>query len=287
MTQIRGRGLLPRPQPGAPPTPAGGQVPIFPPVPKAPARIALISLALAVAAVCVRAALWQYGRLEDRRGRNTLALEALELPPLQVASESGWAPVPRFRRVLATGVFDYSREVIVAARPLNGAPGVQFATPLLNPAAQGSDTLLVVLRGWAYSPDARTVDATAWRERDTVTVEGIALAYDAAPTDTASAGRTVRNLARASFESRVGAPLAGYYVLMTAGGDSGSAVPARVPLSPLTDGPHLSYAIQWTLFALIFGVGGPWVILRRARAAHAAGRSPRRPATPLNTSSPS
>jgi cytochrome oxidase assembly protein ShyY1 len=47
--------------------------------------------------------------------------------------------------------------------------------------------------------------------------------------------------------------------------DSGMrGFPIRVGAPELTAGPHLSYAIQWFAFALIFGIGGA-VYLKRTR----------------------
>jgi cytochrome oxidase assembly protein ShyY1 len=38
-----------------------------------------------------------------------------------------------------------------------------------------------------------------------------------------------------------------------------------VPLPPLDDGPHLSYAIQWFIFSTIALVGYPLILRRHAR----------------------
>ena len=49
----------------------------------------------------------------------------------------------------------------MTGRTRSGSPGVHILTPLRIPE---SDTALLVNRGWVYSPDARTVDLTRWRE---------------------------------------------------------------------------------------------------------------------------
>jgi hypothetical protein len=43
-------------------------------------------------------------------------------------------------------------------------------------------------------------------------------------------------------------------------------LPERVPLLPLNDGPHLSYAIQWFIFATIGVAGYPLLMAGRSSA---------------------
>ena len=61
----------------------------------------------------------------------------------------------RFRRVRITGVPDYEHELIYAARTRRGSPGVNLLTPIR---IAGSDTAIIVNRGWVYSPDGSSVD---------------------------------------------------------------------------------------------------------------------------------
>ena len=42
-------------------------------------------------------------------------------------------------------------------------------------------------------------------------------------------------------------------------------VPRLLPAPELTEGPHLSYAIQWFIFSTIAIVGYPLILRRRAR----------------------
>src|SRR6185503_16174517 len=47
------------------------------------------------------------------------------------------------------------------------SPGVNLLTPIRLP---GSDTSILLNRGWVYSGDGATVDLTKWRERDSAFV---------------------------------------------------------------------------------------------------------------------
>ena len=43
----------------------------------------------------------------------------------------------------------------------------------------------------------------------------------------------------------------------------------RTPLPELSDGPHLAYAVQWLLFALLVLLGW-WLVIREDRKVHSA-----------------
>jgi surfeit locus 1 family protein len=228
-------------------------------------RLLLLVLALAVAAVCVRLGFWQLSRLGQRRMRNAEATARLALPPVDLSQAPGVA-IERFRRVTVAGSFDFARELALASRPRDGAPGVHIATPLL---LAGHDTLILVLRGWAYSPDAATLDFARWHERDSVRVDGYALPFEPGVPSAAAPARNprvVRRLDRAELEQRLSSPIAAYYVVMTSGGTSSDSTPPRLPEPVLDEGPHFSYAVQWFLFATIFGAGGAVVALRGRRS---------------------
>ena len=225
---------------------------------------------------CVRLGFWQLDRLAQRRARNAVASARLGLPIRDLVAGPQGRAVESYQRVRIAGTFEFAREVAVTARPRDGSPGVHLATPVALP---GSDTAVLVLRGWVYSPDAATVDFSRWREPEAVRAEGYALLFepDSPLADTSlTAPRAVRRLDHALLQRRFGTPLAAYYVLMTAGGAGGDSTPARLAEPRLDEGPHLSYAIQWFLFATIFGAGGALVSFRGAtrETAAAAGGLP-------------
>lgn len=232
-----------------------------------PTRYILLACCLAAGAFCARLGVWQLDRLAERRAANALVREGLRMPAIDVAELGDTAPPARYQRVRADGVFDYSRDLALAPRALHGSPGAHLVTPM---ARAGTDTLIPVVRGWVYSPDALTVDFDRWREGDSALVEGYAMVLDTTgDSDEASsrAPRAVRRLDRARLEARYSAPVAGYYIVQTGSrttgfADSAAAAPARLSEPALGDGPHLSYAVQWFLFATVFGVGGTLVVLR-------------------------
>ena len=218
-------------------------------------RVGLV-VAFLVAAVCVRLGVWQLDRLHQRRERNAVLVAARARPPLEV-TRSVSADSARDRRLQARGVYDYGHERLWRARSFEGVPGVDLVTPLRL--ADGSAVL--VDRGWAPSPDAYHLNQAAYREADSAAVLGLGML----------APRTRGDVDPAALRDSLPYPLLPFIVQQL----PPSAAPYR-PLPPglirgpspeLSDGPHLSYAIQWFSFALISVVGS--LALARKRAAEA------------------
>ncbi|MEX0691889.1 MAG: SURF1 family protein [Gemmatimonadales bacterium] len=122
------------------------------------------------------------------------------------------------------GAFQFARDSVVPNRAYHGVPGVWILTPLVQ-----GDMGVWVNRGFVPSPDARAVDLAAYREADSTTVVGVML------------DGVLRRLALPA--------------------DAPERLVAVTPPA-LDDGPHLSYAIQWFLFATIFLVGGVVLAVR-------------------------
>lgn len=225
---------------------------------RAPIAFALFSIL--VGALCVRLGFWQLDRLAARRAAVTAdeARRALPSAPIQSLED------PDGRRVTADGEFDYSREVVLRERARGGVPGVEVATPLR---LSGSDTAVLVLRGFVPSADAMGYDPALHREGESGTVAGLARRI---PDDSAGARPVVRDgqetwrrLDLASLRSRLPYPLAPVYVLADSPATE-SPAPRRSPVPALDDGPHLNYAIQWFAFATI-AFGGAAALWWRGR----------------------
>ena len=224
--------------------------------------IAFCVLALVAAAVFARLGLWQLARLHEKVRRNaSIAAQQLE-PAAPLASVPRDTAGAHYRKATVSGHFDYDQEVVLGARTHQGSPGVDLITPLR---IAGSDTSILVNRGWVYSPDGASVDHARWRERDTATITGYIEVYapDAGVTKVAREPRLVRRLSRSELAPRISYPLAPYYLVAT--GDSADGDhPARRELPALDEGPHRSYAMQWFAFMAI-ALGGAGLVIARER----------------------
>jgi surfeit locus 1 family protein len=208
-----------------------------------------LAMALAVAALCVRLGVWQLKRLGQRRARNAVAQAALARPPIELLPGTSAESLPA-RRVYAHGVYDYTHEQMWRPRTFADEPGVDLITPLRL--ADGRAVL--VDRGFVASPDAYHVDAGAYREPDTADVVGLALV----------APRGHGDVDPVVVQGSVPYPLLGVVlqVLPIEGAPPLPGVPERWPAPELTNGPHLSYAIQWFSFAIIIAVGSLALVRR-------------------------
>jgi surfeit locus 1 family protein len=221
--------------------------------------IAFCTFAVLASLLFVRLGLWQLARLHEKVQRN-VAIDAHQREaPVPFASLPPDSSAARYRRASLTGVFDYGQELVLSGRTHQGSPGAELVTPIRVP---GSDTVVLVDRGWVYSPDGASVDRPRWRERDSGTVVGYVEQYapDAGATGAAHDPRIVRRISRREASSRIPYPLAPYYLVQT--GDTATSHPVRREMPVLDEGPHLSYAIQWFAFAAIALAGAGFVIRR-------------------------
>lgn len=217
--------------------------------------IAFALFMLAAAIGCASLGLWQLDRLASRRALNVAALATRNAPVVDLTQP---ARVPDLdqRTVTATGRFDHIRSFILRSRPYRGFPGVQVVTPLL---VDGSDMALLVNLGFAPAADAVHLDRAALDLPDSGRVVGIAVHLHEQPEmaqRAVSRGDTTwRHVTSSAALERLPYPVFPVMLHRTDSGPRGG-YPRVVPLPPLDNGPHLSYAVQWFSFALIALVGG-------------------------------
>ena len=218
--------------------------------------------AVLAAILFVRLGLWQLARLHAKVQRNAVIAAQQREAAVQFASLPRDTAAARYRRASASGVFDYRAELVLSNRTYQGSPGVDLVTPLR---LGGSDTAVLVDRGWVYSPDGASVDRARWREQDSVSIVGYVEQYapDAGTTSTARDPRVVRRISRREAATRIPYPLAPYYLVQT--GDTASSHPVRREMPVLDEGPHRSYAIQWFFFAATALVGALAIVWRERR----------------------
>ncbi len=227
--------------------------------------IAFLLLAFLVAAGCVRLGFWQLSRHRERASRNALVEARLRQPAVDVSRLPRDSAAVRFRPATATGELLYDRQIVLAARVHQGSPGVFILTPMR---IDGTDSLLVVNRGWVYSPDGATVDLTRWREqRGTTSLSGFVEPFPDVPSAVVTGReRTLRRLARSDVERLAGAPVLPFYLVLASPTEkAGAEAVARVQPPPLDEGPHRGYAFQWFSFAAIAIAGSVLAVRRQKR----------------------
>lgn len=214
--------------------------------------------AIAVGLACMPLGFWQLSRLGQRRAANAIVAARLDSAVTtrdRLPADTGAA---RFRRVRVAGTYDYAHEIVISNRSRDGSPGVNLLTPLR---LAGSDSAVLVNRGWVYSPDAMLVDLPRWREPAEAEVTALVNTYHDPGIGQAlvpAQARTVRFIDPATIDSLVPYPVMSYY-LVAIDSATQAAAPVRLAAPSLDEGSHLSYAIQWFSFAAIGFAGAAFV----------------------------
>ena len=227
-----------------------------------PRWIAGAVVVLVVVVAFVELGLWQLRRLHERRAFNAAVAAAERAPaePLDrvISSRGSDADALAYHRVEVAGAYDVRREVVLYGRTLDGRTGNELLTPLLA----GSHAV-VVDRGWVPLEQA-TPPVAAASPPERVRVSGILWPPEADSTPSSAAG-PVQQVARVDLgvlQAQLPYRIEPVYLWLQAQSPAqASGLPRPVPLPPLGEGPHLSYAIQWFSFASIAVVG--FVLLLR------------------------
>ncbi len=209
-----------------------------------------MGICLLAAAGFVRLGIWQLHRLRERRASNRVVLAAREAPVVTLAGNIlSSADSLVGRRVLARGRYDDAHDIVLRGEALQGIPGVIVATPLR---LEGSDTAVLVERGFVPTPDAVTIDASALAERGQVVVTGLAKRLDSGrgrPLERGG-GTTWARLDAAALRNTLPYPILSISIRQLPD-SSLPSFPRRLDPPSIDEGPHLSYALQWFLFATL------------------------------------
>jgi surfeit locus 1 family protein len=244
-----------------------------------------IVVALLFGALFVRFGLWQLSRRAERRALNAVVESRMRQPAV------GLGDLPRdtgelsYRTVIVRGTLDYGHELALTSRVRNGSPGVYILTPLRVP---GSDTAVLLNRGWVYSPDGASVELAEWRTERAVSgadsladevpiapLRAYARSYPpslARPIGVRDRPQAVSALDHGQLARRLPYPLAPYYLTAIPEEAPKRNAPARIAQPAVDEGPHLGYAIQWFSFAAIAVVGVGILAWRERRGMRDEGR---------------
>lgn len=216
--------------------------------------LALVVIGLVVA--FVNLGQWQLNRLEQRRERNQAVTthEAAAVIDYQLAFAEPITETGQWQRVRATGQYDSEHQFLALYRANGGASqGYEVITPLRTTAGE----VLLVSRGWAErladgsypstAPAAPTGEVTVigYTRRDE---QGSAAAITPADSQ-------VRLINSVAIGEALGESVLGGYLGLIESTPAQAAGLSVVAPPELTEGNHLSYAVQWFTFSAIAAVG--------------------------------
>jgi surfeit locus 1 family protein len=202
---------------------------------------------LLAAAGFARLGVWQLSRLHQRRVANVATTAARTAPPTLLTARSARTDTLGEHHVVAEGRYDHGHEILLRGEVFEGAPGVEVVTPLLL--ADGGPAVLVN-RGFLPAPDAVSAVTDGTQEPGPQTVRGLALPLGSGPGEPVEhGGRTTwRRLDAGALRQRLPYAILPIYVLQTPD-NTLPRFPRRLAAPVVDEGSHLSYAIQWFLFA--------------------------------------
>jgi surfeit locus 1 family protein len=225
-------------------------------------------------AVLARLGKWQLDRLAQRRAFNARVQAQIDAPLLDLNSRASLDHLENmeYRKVNVIGEYDFSQQVALRNQVEGDQWGVHLITPLR---IQGTNTAVLVDRGWIPAQDFESGDWSKFNEPGVVTIKGVIRASQSkaeigprsdptlAPGQTGLNAWNFVNIDR--IAKQVSLPVLPVYI-QEAPDPSWSGQPLRTqPQLDLSEGPHLGYAIQWFAFALLLAGGYPFFILRQER----------------------
>jgi cytochrome oxidase assembly protein ShyY1 len=217
-----------------------------------------LAMAIAFAIACGFLSHWQFGRNAETLAANSIVSRNYDAPAVALSSllpsKSSYAAAAEWRRVSMTGKYITSKQLLVRDRVLGDNPGFEVLVPF----RETNGDIFIVDRGWVAIGTKQTAPdyiPAAPTGRETV-VARLQQSETILPGRVAPSGEVSEiNLPTVARMTDLSKVYTGAYGLL----QTESPKPAQRPIAParpvLDNGPFLSYAFQWILFALA-GFGG-------------------------------
>ena len=246
-----------------------------------------LALTVIFAIVCCALGTWQLNRRAEALAEVARIDANYDADPQPVAEAlpdpAGFDIDQRWQVVALTGEFLADEEVVVRNRPFEGSSGFEVITPF----RLDDGTVFMVDRGWIAQNSQGRPSEAAPPPSGRVEVTARLKAGEDRIAGRTSTGVELATIDLDELAERVDGPAytGAYGVLVQSGADVDE--PPLAAARPIRDeGPHLSYALQWYVFALLGFIGLAWAANqeRKGVAEASAGgstkpapREPRRP----------
>lgn len=215
--------------------------------------------------VLARLGVWQLDRLEERRLANAALVASLDATPLDLNAqvptlsdqESDLAQLAN-RDVVARGEYDFENQLVLKLQTFDGYSGVHLVTPLR---LEGSESAILVDRGWIPDSDVAAGNWAAYEMSGPVSVEGYVALSEKLRRQPSAVSAPVGELNEiyrvdvAAIQPELPYTLLPFYVKESPPPEGQVNPPLLTAREvDLSEGPHLSYALQWFTFAIGLGV---------------------------------
>ena len=217
-------------------------------------------IALGLVVLCIWAANWQYTRGVDRHARNNVIEERIAQSPIELSARDADPVNNEWQSVSANGRFDSNQQILLRNRYSEGKYGYEVLTLFTS----NSGEKFWVDRGWVQAGATATTppEITKVPEVD-VSITGRFRLDSSLPRGSffALPGDGQGLVSELNAQSQLDTEK--FYIDLLSGSDPSltPAVPAQLP--PLSDGPHMAYALQWLFFGGLIVYGR--ILIRRTR----------------------
>ena len=226
----------------------------------------ILGFTVVFAVACVGLGQWQFDRRSQAQAAIALLDANYDQPATDLASvldtPAEFDVSEKWRNVRINGEYLSSDIIYVRTRSGPGGIGFEQLAPLQTP----NGTVFIVNRGWVPA----NADNSAPAETPAVPSGAVELTARLVPGEKEIAGRDapegqIATINLVSLGDRLDAEVyLGWYGRVAS---EYPAVPAGAPWEKpvLDEGPHLSYALQWYVFALMGFYGYGWALRKEAR----------------------
>ena len=230
-----------------------------------------LALVVVFSIACCLFSWWQFNRRAEAREEidridSNYSSEAVPideaLPDLDAfAVDQKWTPVT------VTGTYLVDDQVLVRNRPLDGNAGFEVLTPL----QRADGTVFIIDRGWVAPGSKQDYpDSIPAAPTGEVTVEARLKAGEPTLPGRSAPEGQIATIQLDDLAQRIGEPTyTGAYGLMANETPAADIQPRTIPKPIRDEGPHLSYALQWIVFAILAFIGLGWALRQEYRVVNA------------------
>lgn len=253
---------------------------------RSPRWAGYLALVIAFAVACCALGTWQLNRRAEALtevARIDANYDAEAIPVSEALPDpAAFDADERWQVVALSGAFLADEEIVVRNRPFEGSSGFQVITPF----RLDDGRVFMIDRGWIAQDSAGRPGEYPPPPGGHLELEARLKAGEERIPGRTSTGIEFATIDLAELAERVGEPsyTGAYGVLVQSAADAEE--PPLAAARPIRDeGPHLSYALQWFVFALLGFIGLGWAANQERRALVEASapdaprrdREPRRP----------
>ncbi|PPL20475.1 SURF1 family cytochrome oxidase biogenesis protein [Microterricola pindariensis] len=227
-----------------------------------------LALTIVFAIVCVFLGNWQLARRAEARAEIERVDTNWEAEPVPLAEAlptlDAFDQSQKWLPVVMEGRYLHEDELLVRTRPRAGMPGFEVLTPL----QLADGTVFIVDRGWLPTGSAQDApDVVPAAPDGHVTVVARLKAGEPSLAGRSSSGNQISTVQLTEISERLGITnYTGAYGLMISETPAPTGErPLAVVKPPRDEGPHLSYAFQWYVFAVMAFIGLAWAARQEFR----------------------